>query len=463
MFQHTVIKKNKFIGIWGFGIVGKAAVHYFHAQGYQLGVMDKRQLTSQELDYLKARNITWYSQEQQELFLNFYEVIIFSPGVNVSQLCYATHKNKWLHELDFFYSIFNKPIIAITGSIGKTSTTHLLSQICKEASIPVALGGNIGIPTFDLINQKDIVNYALLEVSSFQLNYCKSFAPFLAIITNFYPNHLDHHANEQEYFLAKDNILRQQTKDQLSLIPFILRNKVSPALDEHKRSYFITSCPEMKELSNLKNTEQIYYINENKVVMRYSQYQHIPIMTISTALLNLSFIDNILLLAAVCDLLKINTKLFKTIAPSLQLPEHRIEKIGSINSIDFYNDSKATTTASTLAAVKKLHNRPLHLFLGGLSKGVDRAPFIAQLKNHVKHIYCFGKEAIMLYTMCLNNNISATYFSTLADAVNACVAAIHPGDCVLLSPAGSSFDLYENYEQRGKHFKDLINHYIQKI
>ena len=131
-----------------------------------------------------------------------------------------------------------------------------------------------------------------------------------------------------------------------------------------------------------------------------------------------------------------------------------------MNSVDFYNDSKATTTASTLAAVKKLYHRPLHLFLGGLSKGVDRTSFVAQLKDQVKYIYCFGKEAYMLHDMCNTYNIPSTPFATLTQAVEACIKKIEPHDCVLLSPAGSSYDLYNNFEHRGNHFKELILNYV---
>ena len=373
------IKKNSHIGIWGFGIVGKSAAEYFYNQGNQISVMDKRIPTAQETEYLKTKNIIWYVEAEQEVFFNSSDIIIPSPGINISQTCYATHKDKWIHELDFFYTAFKKPIIAITGSIGKTSTTYLLGQIFKELSIPVVIGGNIGVATFDLINQQNNVDYAILEVSSFQLNYCKRFAPKLAMWTNFHPNHLDHHANEQEYFSAKENIIAHQTKDQLSLVHFALRNKMSPALNSHKRSYFIMDYPVEEELKSLTENEQVYYITNNNV-MRYTQGIHTQITKLTAALHNLSFIDNILLLVAACDLINLDVTALKTIAHTVQLPEHRIEKIATINNIDFYNDSKATTTASTLAAIEKLRNRPLHLFLGGLSKGVDRAPFIHNYK-----------------------------------------------------------------------------------
>ncbi|HEX4068957.1 MAG TPA: UDP-N-acetylmuramoyl-L-alanine--D-glutamate ligase [Candidatus Babeliales bacterium] len=490
-----IIKKDKSIGIWGFGIVGKAAVNYFHVQGYQLGIMDKRNPHEQEQDYIKEKKITWYYESQQELFFNSYDFIIPSPGININPDCYATHKDKWLFELDFFYSTFQKPIIAITGSIGKTSTTYILNELFKKLDIPVAMGGNIGIPTFDLIKQRNNVDYALLEVSSFQLNHCKTFAPHLAIWTNLHPNHLDHHTTEDKYFLAKENIIAHQTKNHISLVHFMLRNTITPPIAGHQRSYFIATCPTMHELSLLTHDEQLYYIQtspgarpacptepwrsrepvegylgvleENNLeissVMRYAGGIHTPIMELTPALHALSFIENILLITAVCDLLKLKNQALNAIATTIQLPEHRIEKISAINNVEFYNDSKATTTASTLAAIKKLYPRPLHLFLGGLSKGVDRAPFIAQLRNQVKHIYCFGKEAESLHAVCIANDIPATYFSTLDDAIKACILLVTSGDCVLLSPAGSSYDLYENYEQRGKHFKELVMKYIESV
>src|SRR5579862_6229455 len=290
-----IMQKNKRIGIWGFGVVGKSAVEYFYNQGYQLGIMDKRNPNEKEQDFLKQKNITWYNEKEQELFFNSYDIIIPSPGINISQVCYATHIHKWIHELDFFYETFKKPIIAITGSIGKTSTTHILGHIFKALSIPVAIGGNIGIPTFDLINQQNNVDYAIVEVSSFQLNYCKTFAPQLAMWTNFHPNHLDHHANEQEYFSAKENIVAHQTKNQLSLVHFTLRNKMR-IVDGHKRSYFTVTCPDVNELSSFTDNEQVYYIHNN-TIMRYAHGIHTPIMELTTALNDLTFIDNILLLA----------------------------------------------------------------------------------------------------------------------------------------------------------------------
>jgi UDP-N-acetylmuramoylalanine--D-glutamate ligase len=454
------IKNNTLIGIWGFGKMGISAANYFNNKGCQISIMDKRTPTQKEYNYLKKNNIQWYTQDQEECFFNSCDIIIPSPGINIMTMHYATRKEKFLSELDFFYNNFHKPIIAITGSIGKTSITHILSQLFKELSLPVAVGGNIGIPTFDLIEQQNYVDYALLEVSSFQLMRCTKFAPTLAVWTNFYSNHLDYHAIEDEYFWAKYNVLKHQKENSISFVPLALRNKIPAPSTDHTRAYFSVQVPLKAEFDCLQNNESLYFI-QNNAIMHYIHNKTSFLLNITEQLSHLSFIDNILILVSACHLMGIEYHAVETIGTKTELPAHRLEKIDSANNITFYNDSKGTTTVSTLAAVEKLKYRPLHLFIGGLSKGIDRAPFVAQLKHAVKHVYCFGKEAQELYAMCIENEIPATSHTLLNCAVDTCITKIESGDCVLLSPAGSSFDLYENYEQRGNHFKELIKKYIK--
>jgi UDP-N-acetylmuramoylalanine--D-glutamate ligase len=452
------------IGIWGFGKMGKSAVQYLHTQGYDVSIMDARIPTPEDLDYLREKNITWYdqnNQNEQNSFFNFSDYIIPSAGIYISPSCYATHIQKWLPELDFFYQHFHKPIIAITGSIGKTSITHILSKLFQELSVPVAVGGNIGIPTFDLIAQQNNVDYAVLEVSSFQLMHCEKFAPTVAVWTNFYPNHLDYHASENEYFLAKYNIFKYQSDGAFSFVPLALREKIPAPLSPHTHAYFVSHKPSSLVCNQLQTNDILYYAHNN-IIWRYAQSTHTHILSLTSELYNLSFLENIILIAGVCDIMKKNVQALQIIAATIELPAHRLEKIGSVGNVTFYNDSKSTTIASTLAAVEKLKQQPLHLFLGGLSKGVDRALFVAQLKNKVKHIYCFGKEANILLQMCTNNSIMATQHINLKNAIDTCMTKIKPGDCVLLSPAGSSFDLYNNYEHRGNHFKELVKEYFDK-
>jgi UDP-N-acetylmuramoylalanine--D-glutamate ligase len=446
------IKKNMRIGIWGYGIVGKAITKYFHNQEYYVSVMDKRQFTVDELSYFQQKKINYCSQEDKNRFFLSQDYLFSSPGINIAN-DYQTHRHKWLIELDIFQTLFNKPIIAVTGSIGKTSVTHMLASLLKHANITICVGGNIGTATFDLLSQKKFIDYALLEVSSFQLQYCQTFAPHLAIWTNLHPNHLDHHATELEYLLAKYNIMAHQNNAQHALVHLSLRNRIP--YSNNQRSYFSQEKPHTALLTTLSDNECIYYINNNTII-KQNRHHATHIITLTNALMTFSFIENILLISAACDILSINQNILLELPYITQLPEHRLEKVATINTVDFYNDSKSTTTASTLAAIKKLQQRPLHLFLGGLSKGVDRAPFISQLKDTVQHIYCFGEEAEQLYAFCKQNSISAGYYNNLEEAFAACIQNIQNNDIVLFSPAGSSYDLYNNFEERGKHFKNLV-------
>ncbi len=448
------LKQNARIGIWGYGIVGKAVSNYFAEQGYTVSIMDKKQLSVDEMKKLAEKNIDFYFENSKNQFFYIHDYLFSSSGVDIAQ-DYPTYKHKWLQELDMFSSLFNKKIIAVTGSIGKTSVTTMLSSLLKLADIPACTGGNIGIATFNLLSQKDNVDYAVLEVSSFQLEHCSLFAPHIAIITNIHSNHLDHHETEENYFLAKYNILAHQTSNDHAIIHFSLREKLIGKHFTSKRSFFCAQKPADTLLAQLKNNESVYYC-DNNIIMHYYNGNTVPVLPLTKSVLSFSFLENIIILTAVCDILGIPVTTMLNIPEKTVLPEHRLEHITTINGIDFYNDSKSTTTASTLAAIQKLHHRPLHLFLGGLSKGVNREPFIADIQSYVHHVYCFGKEADELYHFCKQHNIPASSFINLEQAFNDCMQRIHNNDIVLFSPAGSSYDLYDNFEKRGKHFKELV-------
>ena len=458
---YTMNKKNTSVGIWGYGIVGKAAVNYFLLQEYQVSVMDRRELSVDEYTYLKKRNVLVYHDNEKQNFFTIHDILFSSPGIQIMPY-YALYKNKWIHELDIFGTYFKPPIVAITGSVGKTSCTHIISSLLNHTGLCIAVGGNIGIATFDLLQQQNGIDYGIIEVSSFQLEHCLSFAPYLAIITNIYPNHLDRHGTEESYFSAKSSILARQQKNTYSLVPWHLKMMFPIAHDNHHRSYFSSHKPHQQWLQELQPTESVYYW-DNKQIYRYHSgiaiaiFSYDPLHCVFS-----SFDENILIVIAACDILKIKVNIAFSANISITLPEHRFEYVTERNGVTFYNDSKATTTNSTLAAVDRLLvNRTykrLHLFIGGLSKGVDRSSFIDQLKDKVDFIYCFGAEADQLYAMSIQYAISAQYFTTLDSAFDYCMQNAQPGDCILLSPAGSSYDLYENYEKRGEHFKKLIAH-----
>ena len=450
MKMTALIKKK--IGIWGFGRVGKSVAQMLCAEGYTVSVMTKNALSEDEKVWLQQHTITFYTEEEKDLFLHHNDYLIPSPGVDI-RADYHTHKNKWLSELDLFYARFKKPIISITGTVGKTTITFMLNQILQRYGVSICTGGNIGNPMCDLIDQHNDVQYALLEVSSFQLEYCTTFAPQLAIWTNLAPNHLDRHTTYDDYFNAKYQSIAHQNDTDKAIVPLCLAEKIKDKSPKSTVSYVHPRVPTSQELSILDSTDILFFIENNQVKKKIGD-TIIPCIALDD-LPSITFAENWLIICSALDLLGLPIDQLATHADTVAIPEHRMEKIVS-NNIIFYNDSKSTTTASTRAAIEKLRDKSIIVFIGGLSKGVDRAPFIKELKGKVEYVFCFGAEAETLSTHCAINTIPAEAFATLDDAFDACIKKATTQDCVLFSPAGSSYDLFKDYEERGNYFKKLV-------
>ncbi len=445
---------TKKIGIWGFGVVGKTALAYFAKHGFVTNVMDAKQLTQEEYLLIQESKSTFIPQEKCTFFLEEHDLILASPGIDLRP--YESYKHKFITELDLFYHEFKKPIIAITGTIGKTSITHLLSSILGTQK-KVATGGNIGTGMLSLIGQQKTVDYALLELSSFQLESCSSFAPDLAIWTNFFPNHLDRHGSLENYFKAKCMLLAQQKKNQQALVPLNLAPMITRSLKNYIQQFhfFCDQAPTKDQQKQFPHAN--FFWLKNKSIMRLHTHQTTAVINL-TLLPDITFAQNWLIISAALTLLDIPQDILQSL-PSLTLPSHRIEKVATINHLDFYNDSKGTIIEATLAAVKKLQGKPIVLFMGGISKGVDRTTAFKELKNNVSTIFCFGTEADFLKKHAELHAIPCFAFATLEEAFKGALSQAKAGDQILFSPSGASYDLFAHYEERGNCFKKLVEEY----
>ena len=456
---------KKKIGIWGLGIVGKTAIPYFATQGSHIQVMDRRMPTPEEEKLLQLYNAQFVPEDQKDQFLEANDSILASCTIDLRP--YAQHQNKWLSELDLFAAGCTKPIIAITGSVGKTTITHLLSQLLLAQGKKVFTGGNIGIGLLDQIDIANQADYIILEVSSFQLELCSSFKPFLALYTNIYANHLDRHGTFNEYLNAKlKQIQNQATADQV-LLPLSMFDKIPQKILESRPFAFfhvghhVQNHPEVLTKVGLGDFHTLYFLHNNSIFMYYqtSLTKIIDLDGEST----ITYQENILMLAAALHMLGCALENFSAAISGQNLPSHRMEKVATINGVDFYNDSKSTLAESTLAAVQKIHGRPIVLLLGGISKGVDRNDLIAQLAGKVRLIICFGKEAALLHTYCNSHKIPAHSFDNLDAAFDSLLTLLQSSDQVLFSPAGASYDLFKDYQERGDYFKKLVMSFKDKI
>lgn len=455
--------KEKKIGIWGTGIVGQATAQFLVKKNISVSFLDRAVPSTPIREFIEKNNISFWLQKDLEQFINTHDYIIPSPGIDIRPYLELLGE-KLVTELDLFYQFATIPIIAITGTVGKTSVTSLLAQ-CLAPVTKVLVGGNIGVGTFDLLKDQDINHSMIVEVSDVQLRYTKNFAPDLAIWTNFFPNHLDWHNSLQDYFSAKCRVFLNSAKTN-ALVPLKLAEKIRAHPDYTDRALnFFSMDLKSVDIHKINPQDRCYVLHENSLLVAINS-NYTTLHTFST-LPSITYRTNWLIIAAALDLLKLSPQLIRQSEKEYILPEHRLELVTSVLGIDFYNDSKSTIINSTICAVDSLHalalHRPIKLFLGGLSKGIDRGALLQLFVNKVDTIYCFGKEAELLYEACKKTGISANHFSDLETAFDYAIRNAHQGDIVLFSPAGSSFDLFQDYKDRGNQFKDLVHLYANRV
>lgn len=445
---------KKIIGIWGYGKVGKALVTFWTQKNCTVYVMDKNKEVEKKLKNDFPEALFFQEPETPNHTLSFFtepSSIYVSPGIDIRHY-YPFLKDTLKTEIDLFFSAWLKPIIAITGSVGKTTITSFLSSLLRSYGIAHATGGNIGTPMLELINIKTM--YAVLELSSFQLEYSTDFYPTIAVWTNFYPNHLDRHTTEEAYFKAKYQILMRQTCNETAIVP----SSIIPYFNQYgwpkSNLYFIAD--EEKYSKTIVGQYPIFTYKNNSVYVIKSEYNSTLLCSLDK-LPTITICQNWLFLIAILYVLDLFNDTFIDHALHIIPIAHRTEFVTTINSLTFINDSKSTTIASTLAAVKQYKNNPVILILGGLSKGVDRSVLFKNLPANIAYILTFGHEAFTLANFCKqHSSIEVDHTQTLDETIVKAINVALPNSIILFSPSGSSYDLYNNYEERGNHFKNIV-------
>lgn len=412
--------KGKKIGIWGFGKTGQSALSFLSLFSPSLTVLEDKELDPFQKQLLQGHGAQLVTPELTPQFIELNDIIIPSPGINLAP--YKDFEEKFVAEVDLFGQWVKKPVIAITGSAGKTSTTTLITQILNLLGKKAVAAGNIGKPMLDVLAEQDQYDYIVLELSSFQLERAKKFAPTISTILNIFPNHLDRHADMQEYLEAKGKLLKYQTEEQYTFLPM------------HSMDTF-WMLPGQQKVCWVGNSNYTNIIKE---------------------LSDITCAENWNIILSILEHLGYEPEQVLAHKDVLTIPAHRVEFVTTKNDIEFYNDSKSTVPEATLHAVSRFPKKSIVLLLGGLSKGADRSLLIKQLPKNVTHIICFGKEAEELHGFCKKMKRESSAHLNLESALKAAIETAKPGDVVLLSPAGSSYDLYKNYEERGNHFKKLL-------
>ena len=378
------------------------------------------------------------------------DFMIVSPGVpsNADVIKKANQKGiRIISEVEFSSWFCKASIIAITGTNGKTTTTSLCGYLFNECGAKSFTAGNIGLAFSEIVLDAEKDEYVSLEVSSFQLDLIDTFKPKVAMILNIAPDHLNRYENSVEKY-AKSKLRIFENQDETD---FLILNKDSELLNQYFKNaksqlfYFSTT----KKVSNgcYLDNQELVFVRNDKVEFSCSvsdifiQGEH-----------NIQNAMAVIIAAKIFDLE--NEKIIKALK-SFQGVEHRLELVREIEGIKFVNDSKATNVDSVVVALKSF-NDPILLILGGQDKGNDYTMIEQLVLDKVKKIYAIGSSADKVFNF-FHKKVKTEIKKDLDDVINTALSEGRSGDVVLLSPACASFDMFDNYEHRGKVFKEIIN------
>ena len=441
-------KKFNRIAVIGAGESGTGSALLGKHLGMEVYLSDARSVSDPYARKLKSAGIDFDQGGHDLDRIQSADLVIKSPGVpEKSPVIQRARKAglKVISEIEFACLHTSKPIIAITGTNGKTTTTLLTGHIFLKGGIKTGIGGNIGRSFAELVIHDHLYDVYVLEVSSFQLDGCYTFAPDVAILTNITPDHLDRYDYVFENYIAsKFRICQAQRPDQVFVYcaddPVTVRYLPKFPTKARKIPFSALHDP----------GEGAYLVNENEFVIKINNMDSMVIKDFKLKGTHNAY--NSMAAAIAARIHEIRQEKIKEAFSDFEGVEHRLENAGMVGGIEFINDSKATNVNSVFYALGSI-KRPIVWIAGGVDKGNDYSVLHNLVKERVKAIVCLGKDnsKILDEFTGMVNVIADTH--SMEQAVKTAYSLASKGDVVLLSPACASFDLFDNYEDRGNQFK----------
>lgn len=429
---------NKRLVVLGAGESGVGAALLGNHIGFSVFVSDAGTVAQAFINQLEAHNIEWEGgQHSMERILQA-DIVVKSPGIPPHVPIVTAIKDNGIElvsEIEFASRYTSGTIVGITGTNGKTTTAMLAHHVLKFAGKSVALAGNVGVSFAKAVADEN-PDYWVLELSSFQLEDLRDFHPHIAVMTNLSPDHLDRYDNNYDrYADAKFNMLNKQTSE----------------------DYFIYDAND-KDIQKglLRNGPKSKCIPFTETTIHDKNLKSIDMNTIDNAsLLGTHNAKNAMAAAAIAQLVNIRKETIRESLQTFQGAQHRLEHVLQILKVDYINDSKATNVNAAYYALGSM-NRPTVWIVGGVDKGNDYSALMPLVRQKVKAIICLGldnEKLIDVFSPAVNLMVEA---SNMQEAVQAAYHLAEKGDAVLLSPACASFDLFDNYEDRGNQFKEQV-------
>lgn len=436
--------------ILGGGESGVGTAILAKKKGYDVFVSDFGKIKNHYKEVLIINEIVWEDEKHTEDLILNADVVMKSPGIPEKSEIIKLIREKnipVISEIEFAIQFTETSTVGITGSNGKTTTTMLTHYLLKQDGLNVGLAGNIGKSFAWQVAENKHEGY-VLELSSFQLDGIVKYRPHIAIITNISPDHLDRYNFDYKLYIdAKFRITMNQTEDDYLIYDaddeMILKWLENNKIKAKKIPFSLTK--KIKEGAYLKDNNIIININNERFTM--------PVNELS--LEGKHNIKNAMAATAVAKLMQIRKETIRESLSNFQGVEHRLEKVLKIENVQYINDSKATNTNATFFALDSM-TTPTVWIVGGVDKGNDYDELMPLVREKVKAIVCLGLDNRKIVNAFENVVDAIVETTNMQEAVKIARRMAEKGDTVLLSPACASFDLFENYEERGKQFKNAV-------
>lgn len=442
--------KGKRVLVVGLGKSGVASALFLKERGARVTVSDAKAEDElrEQIPVLLDHGITVETGGHGDRTFRGQDLIVVSPGVPVDAppLVQARALGETvIGEIELAAQFLSGPIVAITGSNGKTTTTALTGEIIKAGDFPALVGGNIGTPAISFAGEAKPGTVIVLEVSSFQLETIQTFRPKVAVVLNVTPDHLDRHRTFKAYADAKARIFENQQGTDFAVLNADDPTCVEMAAKTRAQVFWF---------SRKQQVQQGTYVSDGQIMFRNSDATR-PIMAVSEIPLKGTHnLENVL--AAVCSgvLMGCDPERIRSAVRAFQAVEHRLEYVATIRGVQYFNDSKATNVDATIKALESFPAN-IHLILGGKDKGSDYTVLNDLLRHRVKKVYTIGAAAAKIESQ-VKGAAEIVHAETLESALKRASATAVAGDVVLLAPACASFDQFKSYEHRGRVFKETV-------
>lgn len=452
---------KKTVLILGAGKTGLSAAKFLKDKASKILISDSNQIskeTEAELKSLqKNSNIEIEFGNNSERFLKQANLVVISPGISpFTEIVQKIHglEIPIIADIELAGSFIKKPKIAVTGTNGKTTTTLLIAHVLQKSGKKAISCGNIGKPILDVIEEDNLIDFYVIEASSYQIFYSPTFSADIAICLNITPDHLDWHRTLEHYIESKKKLFNQQKTNSWSILNLqdnVLKN-FTP-----KTNVFYFSCePILKtKFSN------IAFIEDNILKLKNKDKLYNLTNKYNLKIIGNHNIENALASAACAYISNTNISDIKHGLETFEGVEHRLEFVRYLNNKEFYNDSKATNPESTIKAIEAInaykHGKKITLILGGRDKHTDLTQMINIIKKYVQNVIIYG-ESRDRFAHELNKNHFNKEIRIVNNINEAITEALNSNtNIVLFSPACASFDMFKNYEERGRIFKEIVS------